>query len=233
MNADGGFTAFAEAFRENTVLVKKNNFQSLGKETEKIEVTENTDLRALYKRIAANGKYFILEDLIRPHPVLKRLNPDSVNTVRIVTFLDRKEVVVLDSFLRTGRRGSFVDNGGSGGIFVHVDPAKGITDSRGIDERGFFYESHPDHGYCFNGIRMPFWEEALDTAKKAALTIPGARYVGWDLACTEENRWIIVEGNAMTMYIGQQATLGVGKRKELLRAIHYRELISSEEALRP
>ncbi len=219
MNADGGYPAFAKAFCENSVLVKKNNFQSLGKEIEIIEVTESTDLHALYERIAVNGRYFILEDLIRPHPDLKKLNPDSVNTVRIVTFLNQKEVVVLDSFLRAGRRGAFVDNGGSGGIFIHVDPEKGITDSHGIDEKGFVYESHPDHAYRFSGRHLPLWEEALNTAKKAALSVPGARYVGWDLTCTEENRWIIVEGNAMTMYIGQQATLDVGKRKELLEVL--------------
>ena len=232
MNADKGYPAFEKAFHENSVLVKKNNFQSLGKEIEMIEITESTYLPALYKRIALNGQYFILEDLIRQHPELKKLNPDSVNTVRIVTFLDRKEPVVLDSFLRTGRRGSFVDNGGRGGIIVHVDPASGITDSHGIDERGFFYESHPDHAYRFYGIHLPLWAEALKTVRQAALTIPGAQYVGWDIVCTDENRWIIVEGNAMTMYIGQQATLGVGKRKELLEAIHYDELIGSEPPIR-
>ncbi len=118
-----------------------------------------------------------------------------------------------------------MDNGGNGGIFVHTDPANGITDSHGIDERGFVYESHPDHAYRFYGIRLPLWEEALKTAKEAALMTPGARYIGWDLVCTEEDRWVIVEGNAMTMYIGQQATLGVGKRKKLLVSIHYDELI--------
>ena len=150
-----------------------------------------------------------------------------------MTFLDQNGPVVLDSFIRAGRRGSFVDNGGRGGIFVHVDPANSITDSHGIDERGFTYESHPDHAYRFCGIQLPIWDEALETAKKAALAIPGARYVGWDLACTEENRWIIVEGNAMTMYIGQQATLGIGKRKAFLESIHYDELIQSEHALCP
>ena len=218
MDADGGYSAFANAFRENSVLVKKNNFQSLGKEVEKIEVTENTDFHAVYDRTAQNGRYFILEDMISPHPELKKLNPDSVNTVRIVTFLKQNEPVVLGSFLRAGRKGSFVDNVGSGGIIVHVNPEKGITDSHGLDERGFFYDSHPDHGFRFSGIRLPLWEEALETAKKAALMIPGARYVGWDLACTDENRWVVVEGNAMTMYFGQQITQGV--RKELLETLH-------------
>ena len=146
--------------------------------------------------------------------------------------MDRSESVVLDAFLRIGRRSSFVDNGGSGGIFVHVDAEKGITDSHGIDVYGGVYESNPDHNYLFRGINMPFWEDALNTAKEAAMRISGARYVGWDLACTDDNRWIIVEGNCMTMYIGQQATVGYGKRKDLLKAIHYDELIESEQPLR-
>ena len=231
MNADKGFPAFEEAFRENSVLVKKNNFQSLGKEVERIEVTENTDLHALYERIAANGRYFILEDLIRPHPELERLNPDSINTIRIVMFRDREGPVVLDSFLRIGRKGSFVDNVGSGGIFVHVDPATGITEGCGLDKKGYVYRSHPDHGYPCSGIRMPLWNEALEIAKEAALRIPGARYAGWDITYTDEDRWILIEGNGIPMYEGQTSR-DFRKRKEILEAIHYEELIGSETALR-
>ena len=223
MDSDSGYPAFEKAFRENSVLFKKNNFQSLGKEIEKIEASEDTDLRALYERIAANGRYFILEDMIIQHPDLSRLNPDSVNTIRLVTFLDRNGPVVLDCILRVGRKGSFVDNAGSGGIFIHIDPSNGVTDSRGIDERGLVYESHPDHSYRFRGIRLPFWEDALNTAKEAANMIPGARFVGWDIACTNDDRWIIVEGNSRPMYIVHQATTDTGKRKELLDSIYYRE----------
>ena len=229
MDAEGGYPAFEKAFREKPVLVKKNNFQSLGKEVEKIEVTEDTDLPALYERLSQNGAFFILEDLIIPHPELNRLNPDSLNTIRVVTLMEQGRPIILDTFIRTGRKGSFVDNGGSGGIFVHIDHTKGITDSHGIDERGFHYESHPDHGYRFTGIRMPHWEEAVNTAKKAALMIPEAGYVGWDVVCTNDNRWIIVEGNAMTMYIGQQATIDVGKRKAVLESINYEKLTGSEQ----
>ena len=76
---------------------------------------------------------------------------------------------------------------------------------------------------------MPHWEEAVNTAKKAALMIPEAGYVGWDVVCTNDNRWIIVEGNAMTMYIGQQATIDVGKRKAVLESINYEKLTGSEQ----
>ena len=230
MNSDKGFPAFAEAFRENSVLVKKNNFQSLGKEVERIEVTENTDLHALYERIAANGRYFILEDLIRPHPELERLNPDSINTIRIVMFRDREGPVVLESYLRIGRKGSFVDNIGGGGILVHVDPAAGITDGHGLDGKGYIHRSHPDHGYPFFGIRLPLWNEALEIAKEAAMTIPCVRYAGWDITCTDEDRWIIIEGNVIPMYDGQTSR-EFRKRKEILEAIHYEELIGSEAAL--
>jgi hypothetical protein len=145
--------------------------------------------------------------------------------------------MVLDSYLRTGKTGSFVDNAGSGGILIHVDPEKGITDSHGLDKKGIIYDSHPNHGYSFSGILLPFWDEALKTVKQAALTIPGVRYAGWDLTFTDENRWIIIEGNATPMYVIpkyiEKEAQGFGNRYDLMETIHYDELIQSEETLCP
>ncbi|MDO4960699.1 MAG: sugar-transfer associated ATP-grasp domain-containing protein [Eubacteriales bacterium] len=219
MDAAGGYPAFLQAFRENTALVKKNNFQSLGRGVELIDASSQADLQRVYEEIIRDGKFFILEEYIKQHPSFRTLNKDSVNTARIITLLDGDTPIALDSFLRVGRKGAFIDNGSQGGIFVHVDPGTGITDSCGIDEKGIQYQSNPDNHYDFKGIQLPFWDEALETAGKAARAIEGVYYAGWDMACTEDGRWIIVEGNPRTMYYGQQGPLGTGKRRHMLTAI--------------
>ena len=52
---------------------------------------------------------------------------------------------------------------------------------------------------------------------EAALRIPGARYAGWDITYTDEDRWILIEGNGIPMYEGQTSR-EFRKRKEILVA---------------
>ena len=129
---------------------------------------------------------FTAEELIDAHESLRKLNPDSVNTVRICTYNDNGRYVVHNSFAKIGRAGSFVDNGGAGGILVNIDKESGVMDSDGIDENCSHYTSHPDTGVTFRGFEYPEWNKALETALKAAAKLPDVKYIGWDLTYTAE-----------------------------------------------
>ena len=217
-----------ETFRDfcskHSCFVKKNNFDALGRGVEKIEITPETDIDKLYDDLSEGGKLIILEELINANPAIKKLNKDSVNTVRIITYVKNYRAEVMSCFMKVGRAGAFVDNGGAGGILVHIDIDSGTFDSNGIDEKGIIYETHPDNGYQFKGVKLPDWEEALRLAKEIALEIKGARFIGWDFTYTDEGKWIIVEGNAMTQFFAQQATVGRGIKREFLEQIGYDEL---------
>lgn len=216
LNADSGYEAFESYCREHTTFVKKDNYDSLGRGVEKITLDEGGDLKAVYSRITENGKYIILEDLICPDDCIRKLNPDSVNTIRVTTLRNGDDVFIDDSFLKIGRKGSFVDNGGAGGIFVHVNTDTGTADSDGIIETGEVYKKHPDHGYVFRGLNFPDWEKAMQLVKTASLLVPGMRYIGWDITYQKNSGWIIVEGNANTQFLGQQGTTGKGLLSRIL-----------------
>lgn len=123
--------------------------------------------------------------------------------------------------MRIGHAGSFVDNVGAGGLTVSVDRETGIIDSDAIDERGFRYETHPETGVRFKGNQLPAWDRALEVVKAVSGRIDGARYVGWDLACTKDHDWVIVEGNGKTGFYGAQAPKDRGVRSEFLKTIGY------------
>lgn len=219
MDSESGFNTLKEFAEKNDDFVKKSNFDSLGRGIERVRITEDVNLEELYRELTNDCKYIILEELIKPHEFVKKLNPSSVNTLRVTTLFTDKGPIVQDSFLKIGRDGSFVDNGGRGGIFVHVDKDSGRTDSTGIVETGIVYTEHPDHGYQLKGIQMPEWSEALRLVKLAAERIPEIRYAGWDITYVNDNRWIIVEGNAKTQFFGQQATLGKGLRERFIEDV--------------
>jgi transcriptional regulator with XRE-family HTH domain len=60
--------------------------------------------------------------------------------------------------------------------------------------KGILYDKHPNTNEKIVGYQLPFVKEAVDMCLKAALVVPQIRYIGWDVAITE-NGPAIIEGN--------------------------------------
>lgn len=155
---------------------------------------------------------FLLEEYIVQHEELSRFNESSVNTVRMPTFLFGQDVEVIYPMLKLGRKGSVVDNAGSGGILCLLDAKTGKVITA-CDELGKHYTEHPDSHLQFIGYQVPKWDEAVAFAKELALRVPSNRYTGWDIALTN-NGWVLVEANRRGQF-GWQILLNKGFRDEL------------------
>lgn len=223
LNSISDFPKFRRFCRKNSTFVVKPPFDRMGRGIKCITISKTTDLRSLFTSLLDEFNEVILEQLIKPHADIKRLNPDSVNTVRVVTYYEDGNTTIHLPFMKIGRQGSFVDNGGAGGILVAVDPKTGTLISDGIDELGIVYKKHPETGIEFKNYTLPNWNKAIALANKLSSKVPGIPYVGWDMTCTEKGEWIIVEGNAKTQFFGQQAPIGIGARMNLINTIHYKE----------
>ena len=53
------------------------------------------------------------------------------------------------------------------------------------------------------GFRVPKWDEVCRLAVEAAMRFEDLGYIGWDFAYTEDEKWIIVEGNENGGFVGQ------------------------------
>lgn len=205
------FKSFCNA--HDKVVIKPLD-RSYGHDVTVIQTDKKPASKALFVKLLSEYGQFVAEELVYQHPQMAQLNPDSVNTVRIVTYINDGKTIIQRPFMKIGRKGSFVDNGGSGGILVNVDLETGKLMSVGIDEDAIRYESHPDNGTIFHGYQLPNWEQALALANSISDAIPKAKYIGWDFACTKDGTWIIIEGNAMTQFLGQQSPMDKGMRKD-------------------
>ena len=67
------------------------------------------------------GKDFLIQDLVKQHPAMNALNPDSINTIRIVTYRKGMEVFALYAAIRIGRKGQTIDNESAGGISTKIN----------------------------------------------------------------------------------------------------------------
>jgi len=140
---------------------------------------------------------FIIEERLIGHPGLARFNPSSVNTCRIVTFLDHKgDLSIPLAVLRIGVKGKNTDNWHTGGIAATIDPNTGIIGDGAIRPEfgGTRHSSHPDSGITFKGEGVPDWDKMVQLVFKAARMTPFIRTVGWDVAATP-NGPVIVEAN--------------------------------------
>ena len=180
--------------RHPKVLAKPLEGQGGGGITLHENVTDPTAFRA---EITAAGQS-IVDEFIVQHPEMSSLYPDSVNTVRMITFLDKNgpepggTVHLLAAVLRIGN-GDVIDNFASGGMFTMLDE-DGVALYPGVDKQSNVYREHPATGTPIVGFRVPLYDQVRELTDKLARRTPEAPYVGWDLALTPDGP-VVIEGN--------------------------------------
>ena len=163
-----------------------------------IYLDEGSDLHEIYDYLKEN-KLFV-EGSILQHPTMAKLNETSINTVRVVTLLDKNEEAhVMYALQRIGLKGMSVDNVGSGGIYTVLSEDGKIINPCWSDKTITTYTKHPSTGMDLIGFEVPYFKEALELCKKAAKVEKHIRYVGWDIAISVDGP-CIVEGNPLPGY---------------------------------
>jgi len=162
-----------------------------------IEVRDTKDFNknTLIKRLKKTGND-IVEDFIQQHDRLNKLSPSGLNTIRIITQLNKDdEVDILGCRLRITIN-SEIDNLAAGNIAAPINEKTGIVSGVGVysDITKKDEEIHPITGVKIVGFQIPFWKESLQMAKDAALLHKQNRSIGWDVAITN-NGPELLEGN--------------------------------------
>ncbi len=184
--------AFVE--RHGTVMVKVPDSLG-GKGIEKRSAAEITDWGAFVAGLTST-RQFLVEQFLTQHERMAALNPSSVNTLRIVTFLDPQDRVhVLARALRIGNGGD-VDNFSGGGMYTMVDD-DGVVHHPAFDDSGASYRVHPLTGESIVGFAVPLFSELTDFVERLAREVPQIPYIGWDIAITPTGP-AVIEGNYNT-----------------------------------
>ncbi len=185
---------FADFVSRFDCIFYKPRSLSCGWGVEKIDLTPETDLEELYARLRGKGSALIEERIVQ-HPEMNRLYSGAVNTIRLVTINNGKEIAVVFAFLRVGNGNRVVDNLNSGGMAAPIDPETGVVTHPAADKDYKAYDYHPATGTKFVGFQIPKFQEAVELAKNAATVEPRMGYVGWDIAITPEGL-CLVEANS-------------------------------------
>ena len=201
--------AFVEKHRE---VIKKPLYQSggLGIELLRREELSPEKLAELKQRA------YVLEERIVQHHLLNEINPSCVNSIRIVTVLDKdRNTQFVGAALRCGAAGSLVDNMHSGGIAYPIDLETGKIVCPGRDnETEKSYDTHPSSGLYMIGLQLPHWDQLLKEVGEAAKLSDKMIYLGWDIAITEDGVDFIEANFGHGVDVIQYDNIG---KKELIR----------------
>jgi Sugar-transfer associated ATP-grasp len=151
-------------------------------------------------------KNYVVQPNICQHPLLERLNPASVNTVRIDTFIDGDRVQISTALLRTSDGTCCTDNLSTGGFIVEIDVATGALGAEARTKPGLsrrYVSAHPVTGFVFDGVVLPHWDALLDCVRRGAEALPSLGSIGWDVAITADGP-LFIEANHTYDFSTQQ-----------------------------
>jgi hypothetical protein len=186
---------------ERSMFIKKKEDSFGGKNIFKItpgQLKEDRELlNKIYSEVIKAG--YIYQNQIIQHEELNKLNPNSINCVRIVTYTNKDKIPrILGITQKTSLSEAYVDNVSFGGGFIPLDMQNGILYNKiytGFEKnKGEVYYKHPVTGFKPKGFRIPYFREAKELALYAAKSVPQIILVGWDIAITPDGP-LIIEGN--------------------------------------
>ena len=158
----------------------------------------------------------LLEEFCHQHHEMTRLNPSSVNTVRMYTILDQAGTPhIISVMIRIGGSNAEVDNYHAGGVGYPVDTETGYVCGPGYDINGNSFYVHPSTGEKVIGFEIPNYNELVRFVFDATAVVPTARLIAWDVAVLEDG-FEFIEGNYDGDSGFMQTPSKTGKRFDIL-----------------
>ncbi|NMA65279.1 MAG: hexapeptide transferase [Clostridiaceae bacterium] len=154
------------------------------------DMHHNIDIEDLMK---SYGTDYIVQEVVSQHRVLASIHPDSINTIRVISFLYSGEVHISSAILRMGVAGSRLDNFSAGGIACPILP-DGKLEERALNNQLQWITSHPN-GAVFAEIKIPSYERVLEAVRRAHMSLPHFRIIGWDFAIDKSGDPVLIEYN--------------------------------------
>ena len=139
------------------------------------------------------GNELQIQLCVHQHKALEKLNPTSVNTIRLMTVIVDGKAELLSGVVRIGNPGSRVDNFSRGGFCCGIREDGSLTEY-GYQDNGTRHLVHP-LGYRFADNVIPNYQSIVETVKRQHYYIPMLGLVSWDICVGEDGEAVLIEIN--------------------------------------
>lgn len=151
------------------------------------------------------GANFIVQDRIRQHPALEKLNPSTVNTIRVNSLLSSDGVYIPYTTIRVGGKNeAIVGEGNDGWICeinsdntLHSKSIPCIKVNKENDYTGLKWQKCPFSENNGERYVVPSMDKVRDIIQKLHPLIPHFRWAGWDFTVDDEGDPVLIEVNLM------------------------------------
>lgn len=154
---------------------------------------------------------YVVQEGVRQHPGMNEFYPHAVNTFRVITRCENGRADIVLTLSRMGCGGRQVDNASSGGVYVKINALTGELGAEAIADTRETFTAHPDTHRIFAGSRIPMWDQVREFAISVAEKYAPIKYVGWDVALSEEGPLLIEGNNGPSIEITQDLYGGIKK----------------------
>lgn len=182
-----------EVLESGREIVVKPSGKAGGKGVEFLSSATFEELDSLFKN---KGKLFVVQKAIKQHPEMAKLNPTTVNTVRLTTVLHNGKFTPTAALIKVGSPKVRVDNYKHGGCLLGVNMDGSVLPWALNIDRERITELPSGVKLGEGGFtRVPCFDSVLKTAEKAHYCIPKIKVISWDIAIDDENEAEIIEAN--------------------------------------
>lgn len=151
-------------------------------------------------------KNYIIQIFFKQHEQMEKLNPSSVNTLRIQSLFINNKIEILASIVRIGGKNSDVDNLSRGGCYCNIS-SEGV-----LNKQGYHSNAHAvletDTKVKFDGFEIPNYINILKDVKNLHVQMPYFKIIAWDIAINEDGEGVLIEHNPFMQIIFHQYAVG-------------------------
>lgn len=177
------------------IVIKPTVNSSSGKN---IRFIQRDKLTHIDKELALMGNNFIIQYAINPHPAFSMLNPSSINTLRVMTYILNDEIYHMPIACRMGSNDSKIDNIHAGGLVIGVkDSGQLLPDAYqlGYGDSDRRFTIHPRTNVVFEQVTLPCIERVIKAAYSAHTKLPRIGMVSWDFTVDKNENPVLIEAN--------------------------------------
>ena len=154
--------------------------------------SSNFSIQDLFKEYKRS---FIIQERFEQHEGISKLNPTSLNTLRVMSYRRGNEIVILYAVIRIGRMNQVIDNETAGGIKADIDLQTGRIKGVAFGSPKEPLMPKTDVGTVLDGYQMPSFPKVLDLVKEMHLRLPYFNLIGWDMSVDKEGNPALIEWN--------------------------------------